>query len=277
MIKYLLPFGNFSRQNVYSRTSCFLILSAILFTGCTSVQVGNPNPRIDTPELPPAKTLSYDANATSSHNYEGTTNAGERPPSYSNRRLERSIGVYTGMGWSPVERTQVAFEFDPINANVSLIFRYQLLGESLEKRQAGNFSALLQGRVGGSAWNKRGNQDRLWGPGGYPWKVQTSSQYAMAGLSLGYRFSEKVLGYAGAAFGSYSLKMEINQDQTDSDPGGVYKHNDSGYGQTYGGGLMFNFTKVFSLVTGGEYSFTDYSSTNEIYDLQYRVGVLFTH
>lgn len=239
---------------------------------CSNLQSTNPNPRTEIPELPGAKSWGLQLEAVSAHSYEATNDASARPPA-SRPKLEKSTSFIGGLSYSPLDDLNLALDLDPVRLSWSAAAKYQFLGANFAEKTQGNFSGLFYVRAGIGGYTKKGDQKGEFGPGGYPWKGSISNQFAMTGLSFGYRFNEKAMAYVGNSYGTYSVKTSISQDAANGDAGGSYSFKDGGKADTIGGGLVLTLHNSY-LVLGVDYAHVDYNNTAELFDTTYRVGLV---
>lgn len=250
------------------------IFILFLLTACSGLEIVTPNPRTEVPELPGAGVIHFQAEGTNAHQYEATTDASARPPTF-NRKLEKAGAFVGSIAYSPIDPLAFGFEIDPVHINFAAYAKYQFLGGTFLQGGPGNFSGMVYLRAGGGSRSKSGNQNGTFGAGGYPWKGTITNQMAMSGLSFGYRFTESLMTYAGASYGGYWLKTNIDQESANGNAGGNYKDSAKGSAQVYGGGVAVNLGNALLLV-GADYSFVNYNITSgELYDTTAHIGIIF--
>ena len=251
-----------------------VILFGVLSTvACSELQIDNPNPRTEVPELP-GQGFHVQLEGSNAHKFQSTSDASARPPSFQNRTLEKSSNTTAAAGYSPIDNLDFGLEWDPFHGNGALVGKYQFLGESGHESKEGNISGLLHARFGGGSVSKSGDQKGVFGPGGYPWKGKIQTTYTAIGASFGYRVNEQLLGFAGASFGNYGVKTNINQDAANGDAGGSYSDSVNGNAQTVGLGVVLYLNYV-NFVIGGDYTTVKYSGADTLNDSSYHVGVIF--
>ena len=74
-------------------TGLFFLLNA-----CSELQIVNPNPKIEVPELPGANQVRFQLEGSNAHKYQSTSDASARPPSFTNRTLEKSSNLAGSLG-----------------------------------------------------------------------------------------------------------------------------------------------------------------------------------
>lgn len=256
---------------MFNKVLIFSFFTATL-AACSNLQSTNPNPRTEIPELPAANSWGFQLEGVSAHSYEATGDASARPVT-NKPKLTKSASFSGGVNYSPYDALSVGLELDPIHFSLSAVGKYQFLGAG--HSEPGHFTGLLHARFGTGATSKKGDQKGEFGPGGYPWKGSINNQFAMAGVSLGYRLNEKILAYIGNSYGSYNIKTSITQDAANGDAGGSYNFNDKGRAETIGGGIVFGMENASLLILGVDYAHVDYGGTTEVFDTAYRIGLVF--
>ena len=251
----------------------FLIIGlALSLSACSSLQSTTPNPKTEIPELAGTKSWGFQLEGASAHRYMATSDASARPPTHS-PSLQKASSFSGGISYAFLEKLNVGLDLDPVNAKLSLVAKYQFLGSTFAEKQTGNFSGLIHVRTGGGGISKKGDQKGEFGPGGYPWKGSITSQFSTIGLSLGYRFDDKVMAYLGNSQGTYKVSTSITQDAANGDAGGSYDYKDSGKASTTGGGFVISLEDSY-LMLGVDYSHVDYTNTTELFDTTYRIGLV---
>lgn len=250
-------------------------LVILFFSGC-AVFVVTPNPRVESPEVRGERGFKIGMDITGANTYESSPDGSTRPPDITHPNVNSSQTANAAFAWSPATPIEIGAELSPVQgAGAAAVLRWQILGEGTRTAEAGNIPLGVYVRAGDSYTHSNGNQDGLFGPGGYKWSANLNSGYVHSGISAGYRFNSHVLAYAGGAFGQYWNASEINQDKSDKDNGGVYKANDTGRGLTGGGGALFNWHS-FQFYVGAEYSDIRYHRAGASYGTSFRGGFVFT-
>lgn len=261
-------------MNSHFLSSVFFCAIFIFTSACSELQITNPNPRTEIPELPGSRSLHFQLEGASAHTYRSTSDASARPPNTSKPSVEKSGALTAGLGYSPVPQFEFGVDASPFNGMGSLFAKYQLLGESFGQSEVGNFSAMIHMRGGGGYISKKGDQKGEFGPGGYPWKGSMQTTFAMGGISLGYRLLDNTLLFAGNSYGAYWVNSNIEQSAVTGDSGGTYKLSAMGRAQTFGGGVVLNFSALY-LILGVDYNHIGYATDDDVYDTNYRVGLVF--
>ena len=209
------------------RISC--ALSVILLGACTAVSINNTNPHVETPELRGDRGLLINAQTVGGHYYQTSDDGSQRPPIFSHPETFASFDPGGGVMYEPSLPVAIGLQLQASGA--AAVAKVQLNGSGTRHAQAGEWPIAIYGRVGAGYSQASGNQQELFGPGGYNWKSTMDALYVQAGASAGYRFSQRALLYWGVAAGQYWNRTEIDQDTNSSDdpsPGGVYKNGDTG-------------------------------------------------
>lgn len=251
----------------------FLFLLIFFISACSQLQVTSPNPKTEIPELPGTQSIHIQIEGNSAHTYKATNDASARPPTTSRPSVEKSGTLSAGFGYSPIAPIEFGADVDPFNGLGSLFAKYQAFGETFNNSQEGNISGLIHARLGGAYVTKKGDQKGEFGPGGYPWKGSIQSEFINAGVSLGYRVTPTALAFIGNSYGIYWNKTKIDQTAANGDAGGTYNLSAVGRAQDFGGGVVLSFNSVY-LVLGLDYSHIGYATDSDVYDTNYRVGVV---
>jgi hypothetical protein len=159
---------------------------------------------------------------------------------------------------------------------LGLFAKWQLLGQGSAEAKKGNHPIAVFARTGGTYGSRSGDQTSFGGDGGYDWRGQISAYYSQAGVSAGYRPSDRVLVYTGVAAAKYWTKTKISQDPNTSDPvGGSYEVGQDGSGGTAAVGVMFTWPRV-QFYFSGAYTKVDYGPTDDMESTFLHTGVNFT-
>lgn len=252
-----------------------LLFSTLILCSCNTVQVVTPNPRVEPPELRGDRGLKIALEPIGAHIFKATNDGSSRPPDVQHPTTTPTESFTPGLLYSPAAPLEAGIELSPLSLGVAGVLKWQPLGEGSRTATEGNVPLALYLRVGTVYTQQSGDQKDTFGPGGYAWKGSINGTYAHSGVSVGYRTGEHVLIYAGAAFGQYWLRTEVDQSASGTDPGGVYKTGHTGYGNTGAAGLLFNWQKVQFFVSG-EFTHIEYNHTNPMDDVYFHGGVYFT-
>lgn len=262
----------------------FLLVICALVSACAQLEVVAPNPRIEIPETRgDGNRWKFGANLGGSHVVQSTTNGGARPPDLTEGDSRAHAEFGPQVQFAAANRLEVgveilAFGLAQFGSGMAGFARWQILGEGSNTAKKGAWPFALYTRLGQSSGTQNGDQESTFGPGGYPWKGHMYNTFAHAGFSFGYRPTDHLLVFGGAAYGRYWLKTKIDQDPTNSgggDPGGSYRQSDDGHAGTVGGGVLFNWTSIQFWV-GLEGSYIDYTNTDPLDHLFVNTGFAFT-
>ena len=235
-----------------------VVLSSTLMA-CAELRVLSPSPVVQPPEVGgETGKLRLESGLLEGEMLEITQNAGNRPPDLDHPDTEDSffvpLGGSVGLGdWADVGLGVFASELGGGYARAQI----QLLGDGVRKAKAGTFALSVFGRGFYSRGRNEGDQSETFGAGGYPWEATASQMGVEAGASVGYRFTESFMVYAGAARNWQKGKGEITQDAANADPGGSYKLDYSGSVESVQLGLNIGREGTFSLIGG--YYMSEYS------------------
>ena len=229
--------------------SLFLICSGVLFlTSCSSVVVRQSNPALVNPEK---NTTLGQLNAAvevgGSETYELSSDASNRPPNVVPEIIDKKSEIRGLLKYSFTEKFQVSAGLTHF-FGINLLAKYNLIGDTQN-----SFSLALYGLANHDLTTKNGDQSGTFGAGGYPWKAAGRSMLTVAGVSLGYRFSETFLLFVNqAAIGRARLNVKIEQDAANGDQGGVY--TESTDAQLLNSGLGFVLGQQQPLTVGVTYT-----------------------
>ena len=225
-----------------------VVVAVILLTSCSSVVVRQSNPALVNPEKSASSgQLNAAVELGGNETYELSTDASNRPPSVVPEVIDKKSEIRGLLKYSMTEKFQVSAGLTHF-FGINLLAKYNLVGETQD-----SLSLALYALANHDSTTKNGDQSGTFGAGGYPWKATGRSMLTTAGVSLGYRFSEKFLVFINqAAIGRARLNIKIEQDAANGDPGGVY--NESTDAQLFNSGLGFVFGQQQPLTVGVTYT-----------------------
>lgn len=237
-------------------------------SGCAQVEVNSPRPRLQSPEALGTPGFGGRLGIGSSHELKATESGGTRPPDLEHPDIRGAVDIFPAFFYSVVGKIDLGAEVNILGRGIGAIGKVQIWGDGFTTAKSGNFALAAFGRLGTTGGSNSGDQKDTFGDGGYNWKGSLRNNYAEAGGSLGYRFTDTIGLFAGGARAWYSAKVNIDQDATDggSDPGGSYSKEYSGDGTSVGAGLNLQLRKInVNFVTewvtieyGGAHDFDDW-------------------
>lgn len=247
---------------------------------CTSVQVLNPNPHVESPENRGDRGLKIGMEEAGGHYYVATGSGAARPPNMSQPESTKMMDVDAKVLYAPVAPIEFGLVAQAPSSTgslgLALLTKFQISGEGTRAAAIGDLPFGIYARVGVGYAQASGDQAVTFGPGGYPWKSTMDVVYAHLGSSVGIRFNEHAMAYLGAAVGQYWNSSEVDQNTaSDNTPGGTYKNNDSGTAETIGPGVLFNWTYVQFYLTG-EFTHIQYHLTPAENDFWVTAGISVT-
>jgi hypothetical protein len=254
-----------------------LIFLLLVFnvTACSSLRVYVPNPRVEVPELRGDKGFKITGALVGAHEYKSAEDASNRPPDLTRPKTTTAVDAFAGGLYSPIPRLEFGLELSPLHLGAGMIAKYQVLGEGSRVVDYGNIPLMVYARVGRGQGENSGDQNGVFGPGGYNWQGTLTETHLQAGLSAGFRTSPAALLYAGVAGGRLWTHTKITQDPHGGDPGGTYNHGSSGNALSGGGGVLFNWPGV-QFYVGGEVTHVDYDQTRGMQDVYLHTGFFVT-
>ncbi len=228
--------------------SLFLVsLGIFLLTSCSSVVVRQSNPALVNPEKNSSEDLDFAVEVGGSETYELSADASLRPPSVIPVNTEKKSELRGLLKYSLTEKFLISAGLTHY-FGINFLTKYNLVGQSQDA-----LSLALYALGNHDSTTENGDQSGTFGAGGYPWKAEGRSILATAGISLGYRFSEKILLFVNqAAIGKARLNIKIEQDAANGDPGGNY--TESTDAQMFNSGLGFVFGQKNPLTLGVTYT-----------------------
>ncbi len=260
----------------FFQVSCLFFL----FQGCTSLVVNLPNARLESPESTGKLFRTEIATGvSSSHEVTITPDAASRPPNTSQSSVDSDVAIpfFVTMGLT----SHIDAELRTNLLTNELLFKAQLLGESVRNAHESNFSLAVTAGVESGGSSSSGTQATLFGPGNAAWNAQVkfiATDYAMI---AGYRLNDFVLFYGGPFIMLYNSNSTIHQDAVSSPSSPAADYSLTQKGQNFGGNFAtkFNFSpeKMWSVTGEVEYSSFQWSNAPNFNDLRWSVfgAVLF--
>lgn len=204
------------------------IFSLLSLIGCTSVYVQTSNGRFDTPEIAPAESrgrLQFMASGAS--RYVIDEDASRRPLTLQSSGPDPANAIE--LGWHrqlegmPLELSVRGFGPSRVG------LKYQLW-QGVEKK----WSAAIKGQGGLGFASLGGDQDGVFGRGGYDWNSSITHYLGDLTLIVGKRTSDYVMIYGGP-FGNYSYaEGKIHHSEADNGRSPEQTLEVSGHGTNYG-------------------------------------------
>ena len=189
---------------------------AAVNSACSSLSLNLSSAEVPSPELPQQNgsyemSLHYDE-AT---RYEFTADASRRPPNLNDpstdlSRISAGRGAYAFTPW--FELGLKLFQGAPLVDGAALQGRIALLGAATGL--GWKASALVS--TAGHSGQASGDQDGQFGNGGHKWKARASGRTTSLGFSVGYRWSDHLMAFAGAAQADHSLSGRIEHERSDN-------------------------------------------------------------
>jgi hypothetical protein len=185
-------------------------------SACTSLNLNMSSAEVSSPELPGksgAHEISFHYDEAT--RYEFTADASRRPPTLTDpstqvSRIASGRGAYSIAEW--LELGLKVFPGSRVIGGGALQARFALLG--VQPGPGWKASALLS--TAGHIASASGDQDGTFGNGGHNWKADASGRTTGLGLSLGYRFSDAFMMFAGYAQADHRLSGRIQHDRSDN-------------------------------------------------------------
>jgi hypothetical protein len=238
------------RSMTFLQIAFVLAIGFSLASGCSSVRVIVPTPRIEAPEVP-GKTgmINLGVGIVPAENLKFIDDASARPPDFTHTELigAAAIPVSAGVGLS--DRFEAGADLVSMGGSNcgELSGKFQITGDPRVLAKRGSAPASVFGRIGNCGATNSGNQDALFGPGGFPWKASATARYSELGASIGYRAQDLVLIFAGLAHANYDSHISVTQDvsRDGSSAGGSYSASAKASATSASAGLNWGGTQVW--------------------------------
>jgi hypothetical protein len=247
------------RRHSFSKSlSLALISIGFLATGCSTIHGTLVAPEIETPTLTEAKRIDLNASIAPAQELTLFSDASARPPSANGniRQIhDDKPALFGGISYGfqpPISLSGGLLGADALVDGLWGGAKVQLLGNRGWIAE-GAVQLSAYARVGYSRGNDEGDRNGEFGPHGFPWESERSSQFGHFGASLGYLVSDWLVAFAGGASGRASTEAEIVQKaSTDgvSSAGGTYRAKFSGKVQTLGLGTEILMGESATLSVG---------------------------
>lgn len=215
----------------------FLAFS-LLLSGCSTLYIMGPQAIVENPETKgeggfQESFLKTEANQV----FTLTDSASSRPLAINNPpRLENQGALIGGANFLAQPKLTLGFAIDPIafiNGTISIrgLIKYQLIGDHYLAKDLSSHLLSVYAHPISSTLSIGGDQEYMFGPGGYSWSAKSELIGGNIGTTYGYRVSDKCLFYVGAAHMQYHVSGSIHQSASDD---GVYPEASGSFPRTHG-------------------------------------------
>ncbi|MCM2281121.1 MAG: hypothetical protein NDI61_04670 [Bdellovibrionaceae bacterium] len=243
----------------------FVLGTGFALSGCSTLDVDIPAPQVRLPEVyGKSWGLTYGIAAEPAMEASVVEDAQARPPAFGTPRTRLTAALPALFDVGIGSRFQAGVLLGPVSGAAILNLTYQPIGQPAVAANRGNSSVSVYVRSGVVSKTESGDQERLFGPGGFPWRGKVNVAVTGLGASYGYRVTDQILLYTGVAGDSYRATGEIAQDvSTDlSSPGGVYTFNQSGSARSVAIGISSG--KLASLSVQAMYNEFEWTNAKKI-------------
>jgi hypothetical protein len=197
---------------------CSLILCcsfSLFLAGCSTLYTVVPTAIVESPDIVNSesgqKELYFRSDSAKLIQLVG--DASSRPLNPGPQEVKTDIALTGGLNFSLAKRFQYGISispdslwFDNFAGMIRLMAKYQVFKTDNDKHTIAIFGHALASKS-----SMKGNQDGVFGPGGYPWHASSNGWGLNAGTSYGYRFSDHYLAYLGAAYESFGISGKVDQ------------------------------------------------------------------
>ena len=246
----------------------FICLVGLLaLPACVSMRMDLPASRLVTSE-----TNGHDdhrfrmqAEAEAIHNYEFTPDASARPPTFTQPMAEKYGAAGLSASYGVAEPVDISLKTLAGPAPWVLTAKYQFVGPSHAKAQVGDFSVSGTFGFGYGLSSREGDQNGLFGPGGYNWKSTVTTTLTDYAVIAGFRTADTVLLYTGAFYTNYDLQGKIDQSASSNglSPAATYTELVKGYQRGISFGIQFDVGTSGLVMLEGVYSDVQLSNTSD--------------
>jgi len=252
------------------RILCFT--SLVITSACTSLIVHLQSARFDSPEVagPWGKRLSVGAGLT--HDVTIASDTSSRPPTLGTPTddTDLDIPLRVGLGLGQIFEIGLRYGF-PVSAAM-LTGKVQLLGHTARESVPGDISLALAAGYGTQSSAIGGNQNGVFGPGGFNWNANETTNVADYSVLFGYRPTEKLMIYGGPFYTKYTMSGNVHDDLSDNGTSPATDYALAGQGQETGLNADFEFTfsekKLFSLSAEVQYLNFQWTNLTPVNDLR---------
>ncbi len=248
----------------------YLILAGfcvLLLAGCTTIYTVGPSAIVESPQIPTndQHRTEFFIRSEPSQYFKIVDDASARPIRKNLTPDLLNTGDFTaGLNFSNHSCWQFGLSTAPAgllgNPLLSSLAargmaKYQFLGDNyIDSKSPGPVSSIYSHLV----WTESrtsGDQKEFFGAGGYPWSATAQFAGVNLGVSYGYRWSDKILGYIGVAHEEFQNSAEIHQKEstTKDYPSADYVVSpERGHSSTVAAGVLLGVKNPISFV----YSFS---------------------
>ncbi|MGE3973502.1 MAG: hypothetical protein AB7F59_03140 [Bdellovibrionales bacterium] len=201
-------------RTVFNRSLTILFLG---LTGCVSLHSYIPAMQMESPETN-GKWLKARLHfaAASTADITVVDDASYRPltfhsPTPTTQRVEYYLSGSMGV----IERLDIGLKAGLLHSPNVLFMKYQFLGAPLREAKEGNQSLTVM--VGGGTYYsiKDGDQNGVFGRGGYKWNGKLLTHSREGQLIYGYRGSDTTLFYGGPFYADYRAVGDVYHERSD--------------------------------------------------------------
>jgi hypothetical protein len=197
-----------------------LIFLLFILSGCGTLYSVGPSAIVESPEIPHDQTSHSDwfLKSEPAQYFHIANDVSRRPLDVSTQPdLQNAGALVGGVNFVMSPRIQLGFGIDTGGLYASSfvgrgMIKYLVDGDTFNKAIPGSHAFSVYANPAYGRVDVSGDQNGLFGNGGYPWRA--SSQFLGLGLgaSYGYYKSDQSFYYVGVAYESYNIEASVHQD-----------------------------------------------------------------
>lgn len=229
---------------------------AFIQAGCANLYSIGPAAIVETPEVMnhDSGSVGFFVRAEQGQHFNLVSDASSRPLDPKDpAELDKQILLSGGANLALSKNIEAGGAVDLFGAfNRSLLGRghlkIQLLGTPSEQATPTPHRFAIYGHPVLGTVSVSGDQDGQFGPGGYPWRAKSEFLGFNYGLSYGYRFSDSLLIFGGAAKEDYNIKASVTHKEGRNNSPAAFARlpRTSGHSISYALGLVNTSTSRYS-------------------------------
>lgn len=213
-----------------NRKSTLVLLICLFSSGCASVNVFIPQGRFQSSESN-GKGFFISGGGRPGWNVELIHDASERPPDMNSPREYNALDTFFRGGFGVTEFLDLSIGAGLSHGiTASLNGKLQVFGEPAKSAKKGNLSLSINGSVGYGSASRTGDQNGVFGPGGFDWTADGTVFYHDVAAMIGYRASDWFVIAAGPYMAYFDTTLKVDHKESDdaSSPAATYSSNDTG-------------------------------------------------
>jgi hypothetical protein len=195
-------------------------LCALFLTSCTTVYSRGPTAIVESPEIASSDKVAWNININFDpvDNVELANDASRRPLAVENPpTLGQRFTNLTGASIDLPIRLEVGANLDPLTTILggggggSAFVKYQILGPTYDQMESHSHLLGIASHFSYNSQSISGEQNGIFGAGGYPWSANSHFSAYDIGASYGFRQNDWLMYYTGYAYQIFYIDTNINQ------------------------------------------------------------------